>query len=452
MFNPSFTLTINKMKILILNISLLFTSGAIAQENMHPSPPQTQPIEILGGTIHVGNGKIIENSTIRIENGKIASIRDGINANAQGNTRYINATGKQVYPGIIAPATNLGLVEVESVRSTFDFDELGDLNPNIRSIVAYNTDSKVINTLRSNGVLLANIVPQGGTISGSSSVVQLDAWNWEDAAYKTDNGIHFNMPVLINMPSQGGGPRRQRTEEVVDHVKQGLEKIESVRRFFREAQAYNTQATHPNVNLRYEAVKGLFDRSKLFFVHCALVKEMLVAIDMAKEFNFKLVLVDADESWMIADMLKANNVAVILHQPHGLPITEDDDVDQPYKTGAALQKAGVLFTICLDRGDGYWRQRDLPFQAGTMATYGLTKEEALSAITLNPAKILGIDDRTGSIEAGKDANIIISEGDLLDMKSSIVTHALIQGREIDLDNKQIQLYEKYKYKYGIKGK
>jgi imidazolonepropionase-like amidohydrolase len=180
------------------------------------------------------------------------------------------------------------------------------------------------------------------------------------------------------------------------------------------------------------------------------VKEMMMAIEMAREFDFKLVLVGAGDSWLMTDMLKQNKVAVILSQPHSLPTTDDDDVDQPYKTGAALQKAGILFTICQDGGDGFWRQRNLPFQAGTMAAYGLTKEEALSAITLNAAKILGIDNITGSLETGKDANIVINEGDLLDMKSSKVTQAFIQGREINLDNKQKQLFERYKYKYSVK--
>jgi imidazolonepropionase-like amidohydrolase len=177
---------------------------------------------------------------------------------------------------------------------------------------------------------------------------------------------------------------------------------------------------------------------------------MMMAISMAKEFNFKLVLVGASDSWLMTDMLQQNNVAVILSEPHSLPTTDDDDVDQPYKTGVALQKAGVLFTICQDGGDGFWRQRNLPFQAGTMAAYGLTKEQALTSITLNAAKILGVDAITGSLEAGKDANIVISEGDLLDMKSSKVTQAFIQGREINLDNKQKQLFERYKYKYSIK--
>jgi imidazolonepropionase-like amidohydrolase len=430
------------MKKLLFPIALLFSINALAQENMHPAPAQTRTIALTNGVIHIGNGQVIENGMIVFSNGKITDVRTTAPI---ADIQVIDLKGKHVYPGIIASSTNLGLVEVGAVRSTADYDELGDINPSIRSLVAYNTDSKVINTLRSNGVLLANIVPQGGTISGTSSVVQLDAWNWEDAAYKTDNGIHFNMPSLINVPAQF---RRPGAEE--DRVKQSLEKIESIRAFLREAKAYHGETSHAQVNLKLEALQGLFNKTKIFFVHCDLVKEMMMAIEMAREFDFKLVLVGAGDSWLMTDMLKQNKVAVILSQPHSLPTTDDDDVDQPYKTGAALQKAGILFTICQDGGDGFWRQRNLPFQAGTMAAYGLTKEEALSAITLNAAKILGIDNITGSLETGKDANIVISEGDLLDMKSSKVTQAFIQGREINLDNKQKQLFERYKYKYSVK--
>lgn len=439
------------MKKLIIQASLFCGLIAplqlMAQENMHPSPAQSGAIAFTNCTIHVGNGQVIENGSIVFNNGKITDIGTNI---ATGDARNIDLKGKHVYPGIIASATNLGLVEVGSVRATADFNELGDINPSMRSLVAYNTDSKVINTLRSNGVVLANIVPRGGTISGSSSVVQLDAWNWEDAAYKTDDGIHFNMPALINRPNQFGGGRRRGAEDAGDPVKLGLEKIESVRRFFREAKAYNEESNHANTNLKFEAVKGLFNKSQTLFVHCDLVREMMVAIDFAKEFNFRTVIVGGSDSWLIAGLLKENNIAVILSEPHSLPATEDDDVDQPYKTGSILQKAGVLFSICFDGGDGFWQQRNLPFEAGTMAAYGLSKEEALSAITLNAAKILGIDDRTGSLEKGKDANIVVSDGDILDMKSSIVSQVFIQGREINLDNKQKQLFERYKYKYSIR--
>jgi imidazolonepropionase-like amidohydrolase len=428
------------MKTNIFALLMLASLGLNAQETMHPSPAQTKKIVISGGTLHIGNGQVIENGTLSIEKGKIKIETAAVT----GDVERIDATGKHVYPGIIAPNTNMGLVEVSSTKSTADFDELGDMNPSVRSIVAYNTDSKVINTVRSNGVLLAQIVPQGGLISGSSTVVQLDAWNWEDAAYALDNGIHMTFPALINRPMQ---MRRRGGDS--DPVKLGLERIEQGRVFFREAKAYLQEKIHTATNLKFEATRGLFDRTKTLYVHCDLVKEMLVAIDFAKEFNFKLVIAGGADSYMIADILAANNVAVILHEPHALPATDDDAVDQPYKTGAQLQKAGVLFSICQDSGDGYTQIRNLPFLAGTMSAYGLTKEEALAAITLNPAKIMGIADRTGSLENGKDANIVISTGDILDMKSSVVTHAFIQGRAINLDNKHSQLFNRYKYKYGL---
>ncbi len=434
------------MKKQIIYTLFLAISGfsALAQENMHPSPAQSKTIVISGGTIHVGNGSVIENGTVVIEKGKIKSV-SATPITISGDVERIDATGKQVYPGLIAPNSSLGLVEFASTKSTVDVEELGEMNPNIRAIVAYNTDSKIINTVRSNGVLLAQITPQGGMIPGSSSVVQLDAWNWQDAAYAMDNGIHFKMPALINRPAAF-----QRRGANADPVAAGLARLEEARSFFKEAKAYLNEKTHTGTNLKFEATRGLFDGSKPFFVHCDLVKEMLAAINFAKEFNFKLVLVGATDSWMIADILKENNVAVILGEIHSLPASEDDAVDQPYKTPGMLQKAGVLFSMGFEGGDGNWRQRDLPFHAGTMAAYGVTKEEALSAITLNAAKILGIADRTGSIEAGKDANIVISTGDILDMRSSVLTNAFIQGRTLNLDNKHSQLFERYKYKYNVK--
>ena len=175
---------------------------------------------------------------------------------------------------------------------------------------------------------------------------------------------------------------------------------------------------------------------------------MLIAIDFVKEFGFDVVIVGGSESFQIAPLLKQNNIAVILQQEHELPATEDDDVDQPYKTPFALQQAGVLFALNDEHDES--RYRNLMFNAGTAAAYGLSKEQALQAITLNSAKILGIDDRTGSIETGKDANIVISNGDILDMRTSIITNAFIQGREVSLDNKQTQLYQRYVYKYGLK--
>jgi imidazolonepropionase-like amidohydrolase len=429
----------NKIITLVVATLSLLPIIAQAQENVYPAKAQSNTTAINNVTIHTGNGKVFTGA-VQFTNGKITQVTQGTNLTG---TTVIDGTNQHLYPGLIATSTNLGLVEVSSVRATQDYAELGDINPNIQSITAYNTDSKVINTLRTNGVLLAHIVPQGGTLSGASSVVQLDAWSIDDAAYQTNNGIHFNMPSLINLPNQFGNNRTDR-----DPVKLALERIETIRRFFTEAKTY--QANNTIKNQKYEAVQGLFNQTQTLFVHCDLVKEMLMAIEFAKEFNFKLCLVGASDSWLIAPLLKQTNTQVILAEPHSLPNTDDDDVDQPYKTGAQLQKAGVTFSFCQDAGDGYWQQRNLPFQAGTMATYGLSKEEALTALTLNAAKILGIDAKTGSIEVGKDANLVLSTGDILDMKTNNITHAFIQGRKIDLNNKQTELYKKYQYKYGTK--
>lgn len=433
------------MKKIFLYTACFFAStGIAAQETMHPSPAQNETIALTNATIHVGNGLVINNGTVVLSNGKITEV--GTNASTAG-AKVIDCSGKHIYPGLILAASQLGLIEVNSVRATDDATEIGEMNPSIRSLVAYNTDSKVINTLRTNGILLANIIPDGGIISGSSSVVQLDAWNWEDASYKSDVGIHFRMPSLLNRPGgRRGGLGQQQPAE--DPVKKGLEQIEKVKVFFREAKAYLAESKHENTNLKFEAVRNLFDKKQKLFIHCNIVKEMLLAIDFTKEFGFDVVLVGAVDSWLIPDILKQNNIAVILNQLHNLPTMVDDDIDQPFKTPAILQKAGVLFTINDD--DGNSRYRNLPFNAGTASAYGLTREEALSSITLNAAMILGIADKTGSIENGKDANIVVSEGDILDMRTNIITKAFIQGREINLDNKQKELFEKYKYKYGIK--
>ncbi|MFN8306363.1 MAG: amidohydrolase family protein [Ferruginibacter sp.] len=433
-------------KIFLIITCVAVITGAFAQETILPAPAQKETIALTNATIHVGNGQVIQNGTVVFKNGKITEV--GANASTAG-AKVIDCKGKHIYPGLILSATQIGLVEVPTVRATADGSEIGEMNPSIRSLVAYNTDSKVINTLRYNGILLGNIVPDGGLISGSSSVVQFDAWNWEDAAYRSDGAIHFRMPSLLQRRGgRGGFGNFGGGQQNVDPVKRGLEQIENVKVFFREAKAYMAEANHASANLKFEAVRGLFEKKQKLFIHCNVVKEMLLAIDFAREFGFDVVLVGAADSWQIADLLRQNNIAVVLGQLHNLPVMIDDDIDQPFKTPSMLQKAGVLFSITDD--DENTRSRNLAFNAGTAAAYGLTKEEALSAITLNAARILGIADRTGSIEAGKDANIVVSEGDLLDMRTNIIDHAYIQGRDVDLHNKQTQLAEKYENKYGIK--
>jgi imidazolonepropionase-like amidohydrolase len=437
----------NHMKKILFNIlaSLMIISSAFAQESVYPAKKQETPIVIMNGTIHIGNGQVLNNSSIEINDGKITAI--GSNITPAANAIKVDAKGKHVYPGLILSNANLGLIEVNSVRATADATEIGEFNPSVRSLVAYNTDSKVINTLKTNGITHANIVPQGGTISGSSSIVQLDAWNWEDAAYAKDNAIHLNLPSLFNRPNPYAAFLGLQSPQG-DPVKRGMDQIEEIKQFLRAAKAYAAETKHSNTNLKFEAVQGLFTKKQKLFIHCDVVREILAAIDFKNEFGFDIVLVGAAESVQVADILKKNNIPVILSQMHALPTLADDGVDLPYQTPALLQKAGVLFAI--NDEDGQHRGRNLPFNAGTAAAYGLSKEEALSSITLNAAKILGIADKTGSLETGKDANVVISEGDILDMRSSNISMVLIGGRIVSLTDKHKQLYERYKYKYDLK--
>ncbi len=429
-------------RILIITILGIAALGSrlSAQETIYPAPAQSQDVALVHATIHTGTGEVIEDGMIVFSKGKITSV--GKYSQPEGGAKVIDCTGKQIYPGLITPVTDLGLNEIGAVRSTLDEYELGENNSDIRAVIAYNSDSKVINTLRSNGILLANVIPDGGIISGSSSVMQLDAWNWEDAVYKMDGGIHFRMPSLAILPGRFGA------RNATDPVKAALDRIEKVRQFFQQAKAYFEEPKHEHTNIKFEAVKGLFNQTQIFYVHCELVKEMMVAASFAKEFNFRTVIIGGADSWMITDYLKQNNIAVILDEMHSLPVTQDDDINQPYKTPYLLQQAGVLYAISDQHAET--RGRNLMFNAGNAVAFGLTKEQALEAITINSAKILGIDSVTGSLEKGKDANIVVSDGDILDITSSNVIYAFIQGRQIDLNDKHKQLYEKYKYKYGLK--
>jgi imidazolonepropionase-like amidohydrolase len=427
----------------ILSLALL-CKVTTAQETIYPAGPQKGTTAIIHATVHIGNGNVLNDATVIFEKGKITQVGTGL-ATPSGAS-VVDGSGKQVYPGLILSNSYLGLKEVANgVRGSNDLVEIGENNASIRSLVSYNTDSKITNVLRANGILLAHISPEGELIDGQSSVVQMDAWNYEDAAYKSDIGQFIELPSFI-VRQRGRGFMRQ--PQASDPMKEAFNKIETIKKFFTDARAYLQEKNHVVSNLKLEATRGLFEGKQKLFVRANEVKQMLIAIDLGKTFGFKVVIVGGAESYQIASILAANNIPVILDGQHALPNTEDDDVDQPYKLPAQLTKAGVLVSLS-DMSENT-KQRNLAFNAGTAATYGLSKEEALSAITLNSAKVLGIDDITGSIEVGKDANIIISDGDILDMRGNLVIKAFIQGRDISLDNKQKQLFERYKYKYKIK--
>ena len=431
------------MKKTIYSLLFFFLVGnSIAQQT--PADKQTTTFSIEGATAHIGNGKIIENSLLTFSDGKITFVGSATLKTARLGT-VISAKGKHVYPGFIASNTTLGLVEIDAVRATDDKDEIGLMNPHIRSLIAYNAESKVVESMRPNGVLIAQITPRGGALSGTSSVVQLDAWNWEDAAIKTDGGIHMNWPSSFTAGKWwlGEDPALKPNPKYIENISQ-------IKDYFMNAKNYlagNKVKTH----LPYQATSGLFDGSKRFFLHVSGQKEITDAITISKKLGINnLTIVNGGHAEKVADLLVKNKVSVILERPHRNPNSEDDSYDATYTIAKTLIDKGVLVSIGMEGQMERMNTRNLPFYAGTFAAFGLDKEVALQLITLNAAKILGIDSFAGSLEVGKDATLFISEGDALEMRSNILTDAFIQGRKISLETHQTELWKRYAEKYKTK--
>ncbi len=403
-----------------------------------PAPPQTEVISVTGATAHIGDGTVVENCTLIFENGKITALGSGVSP--QG--RVIDATGKHLYPGFIAPGKSLGLIEINAVRASDDQDEIGSLIPHVRSLIAYNAESKVVESMRPNGVLLGQIAPQGGRISGTSSIVQFDAWNWEDAAVKVDDGIHINWPNTFRRGRWWLGEERGYKPN-----KEYQEQVEEVVSFLKNARVYG-DGKNSTVNPAFEASQGLFDGSKHLYVYAQDEKQIVDAITSLKAAGIqKLVLVGGYHAHRITDFLKKNDIPVLVNFTHSLPEFDDDDYDFTYKLPKMLVDAGLLVGLQNAEASNF-QTRNLPFYAGQVVGQGLNREVALQLITGNTARILGIEDSYGTLAEGKSATFFVSEGDALDMRGNQLTHAFIDGREISLETHQTELWKRYMGKYN----
>lgn len=429
------------MKKIFYSLTLVLAGIWAFAQTPVPAKPQDKPIALTGGVAHLGNGQVINNSVIAFDKGKLTIVADAsTNPNLSGY-EVIRIDGKHVYPGFILPNSQVGLQEVSAIRAMNDYQERGDMNPNVRSLISYNTDSEFIPTFRFNGVLLGETTPTGGTISGSSSVMEMEGWNWEDAVHTADIGIHMNWPALMrrqfdfNTFSFSESPN-------ADYEKQ----VTALSQFFAEAQAYGKLAAK-ETNLKFEALQGLFDGTKILFIHATMPKEIVESVRFAQRNGVqRITLLSGQGAYWVADFLKESNIPVILPDTHSLPDRTDDDVDMPYKLPYLLTQAGIQVSLsCTGALHG---GRNLPFFAGTASTYGLPKEEALKAITSNTAKALGIDKRVGTLEVGKDATLFVSSGDALDMRTNNLSYAFISGKLVTLPGNQQELYERFSKKYG----
>lgn len=427
------------LKYTLLIIFVFGLAGLYAQQT--PADTQKESVTITGATLHLGNGQVIEKGALVFSDGILTEV--GTTDEVQAKGQVIVANGKHVYPGFILANSSLGLGEIDAVRATRDFEELGTFLPHIRSLIAYNAESKVVESMRPNGILIAQVTPRGERISGTSSIVQLDAWNWEDAAIETDDGVHMNWPSTYKTKYVSFGSIRISGANE-DYQKQ----VAEIEDYLNQAKAYGKKSNPKERHLPYEAMQGVFSGKSHFYIHAKREKEIRDALDLVEEFKIEnAVLVGGHEAYKLVDRIKQLDIPVIVSRVHSLPLQEDDDYDRPYKNAAELSRSGILVALensgQMERMNG----RNLPFYAGTVSTFGLSDEEALSLITLNPAKILGIDDRYGSLEKGKSATLFISDGNPLDMRGNNLTRAFIDGRDINLETHQTELWKRYMGKF-----
>jgi imidazolonepropionase-like amidohydrolase len=427
-------------KLYILVISLLLVKNYAAQKNY-------THIALLNATAHIGNGKVIDGSLVVINKDKIETVSEtkGLRLDYKSFDTVIDLAGKHIYPGLINANNVLGLHDAEAVRATVDFQEVGSINPHVRALIAYNADNRIVPTIKTNGVLYTQVTPRGGLISGSSSVMALEGWNWEDAVLKADDGIHLNFPRMITMKwSEEEGLTKNANKKYTDE-------INYLAKFFADAKAYCNTPDVTEKNLRFEAMRPVLNGTANLYLHTDKAKDILSAINFCQKFNIKKpVIVGGKESYKITADLKKNKIPVMLNRVNDLPDNTDDNVDIIYSLPYLLQKDSVLFCLQLEGDMEAMQSRNLSFNAGETVAYGLTKEQALAAITSNVAVILGIDQSIGTIEEGKLASLVISNGDILDIKTNNIILAYIAGKKVNLTNQQTELYLKYKNKYGIK--
>ena len=408
-----------------------------------PTAEQSQPVVLKGATIHTVTKGTITNGTIVMERGKILAI-GGPEVAAPRGAKVVDVTGKHIYPGLIDAYSTVGITEIGAVDVSNDINELGDFNPNVRPEVAINAESRHIGTTRSAGVLVAFATPGGGLISGLSSAISLEGWTWEEMSMKGAAALNVNWPDPNARPRRfGGGPPPGFGGRPQPAPKTYAEQVEELRNFFGEARAYRDAlkaGQTVRTDTRYAAMIPALNGEIPVVVAAEGAAQINDALTWGKQEGVKLVIRGGRDAVKVASRLKAENVPVILTSTMSAPARSDDGYDEAYGTPAALFKAGVRFAIA-GEGNALYSYR-LPWDAGVAVAFGLPEEEALKAVTINAAEFMGVADKVGSLEVGKEATLVITTGTPLDMTTNII-QSYIQGREIDMNDMQKQFFKKY---------
>ena len=430
------------MKKILSIILISLVSGSLVAQNPAAGKLNPEPVLFKNAHIFIGEGTEYPNGSMLIQDGLIKEVSSSDLSSKYPGVNSVNVNGKHIYPGIISPANILGLAEMESNRPMLDHNELGDFKPNVRTLVAYNTDSEIIPTVRGNGILITQANPTGGIISGRSTIFYTDGWNWEDAALKADDGLWLRWPRRMAFSFNFGNFTRE-PQANPNYQKS----IDELKLMFTQALAQNEKGDI-HENLKLSAMYGALSGDMRVYIDAGTDKEVIEAVLFCREIGIKYpVVVGSVYSDLAIKTLKENNVPIIVDPTHKLPSSVDADVWEAYKLPAKLLREGLI--VGMHYNTSHWRTRNLPFVAGNAVAHGLSKAEALAMITSTNAKIMGIDKWVGTLQAGKHATFVISEGDIMDMRLSKVTDAYIKGAKVDLDDKQKRLANKYFKKYGI---
>lgn len=454
-------------RLTVLALALFITAPGVPASDQLPGRPQEGMILLTGGDVYTVSGEVIPGGQVLFDKGKIVAVGKelalpelaGASSTANGSdapsssVKRIDVTGKRVYPGLFAVGTDLGLTEIASVRGTIDTAETGTLNPNARAEVAVNPDSELIPVARANGVLLNLTVPEGGMLAGSSAVMQLDGWTWEDLTLKAPVAIHLNWPRSASARS-----RRFSQAPTSDQPEQRDQQFKAIEQAFADARAYlaakkaaasqssNGTSRKVDFDARWEAMIPLLEGQIPLVIAAEEVRQIQQAVAFANREKVKLILFGGYDAPLVADLLKKHDIPVIVNGTQRLPQRADAPYDEPFTLPNRLREAGVRYCLTLSSRHGGADVRNLPYHAGMAAAYGLPPEEALKSITLYPAQILGVADRVGSLAPGRDATLIVADGDVLETPTHIHL-AFVQGRQVDLTSKHTDLWNKYRRKY-----
>ena len=438
--------------LLCLPISFMASS-----HDMLPAAPQSQAVLFTNATVHTVTNGVLEQSDVLVANGEVIAVGQDLDKQEQVNSNnatgseltqaakadylaeletahIIDASGKHLYPGLIALDTTMGLVEVEMMRPSNDAYEVGFINPQLEAITAFNPDSEIIPTVRVNGITHAQVVPQGDGLAGQSALVSMDSWTIEDALVESDKQFHLYWPQ-VRWLSTDEDKRKEQLADLERRIDKVFKAFADGKRYLLAQQAGKVE----KIDLRWQTLAPLYEGKGQLFIHAQSQQQIEQAIALAKLYNFNIVIVGGYDAWRVASALAEVNAKVIYIQTLALPKRKDEPIDLAFKIPALLKQAQVPFALGFSSD---WNSRNLPFAAGQSVAYGLTKDEALQSITLDAAKVLGIDNM-GAIAPGYKANIILATGDILDPMQAGIESIYIDGRKIDLNNRHQQLYQKY---------